>query len=62
MYADARLKGDFIFGNDFQCLIESRDAFFVVVADEFGHPFIEVQKCVCAPDALHLRHPVNAYS
>ena len=23
---------------------------------------LEVQKYVCAPDALHLRHPVNAYN
>ena len=23
---------------------------------------LEVQKDVCAPDALHLRHPVNAYN
>ena len=22
---------------------------------------LEVQKYVCAPDALHLQHPVNAY-
>ena len=23
---------------------------------------LEVQKYVCAPDALHLRHPVNTYN
>ena len=23
---------------------------------------LEVQKYVCAPDALHLRHPINAYN
>jgi hypothetical protein len=23
---------------------------------------LEVQKYVCVPDALHLRHPVNAYN
>jgi hypothetical protein len=23
---------------------------------------LELQKYVCAPDALHLRHPVNAYN
>jgi hypothetical protein len=23
---------------------------------------LEVQKYVCAPDALHLRHPLNAYN
>jgi hypothetical protein len=23
---------------------------------------LEVQKVVCAPDALHLRHPANAYN